>query len=119
MIEFTKLEKAVLQDLCLQLPTERAILTAQVAAAKVRSRENTGVGFYTSFAVERSNLPPLAGERMRVGGWARVNGLENPMGFILWLKDGYVDCLEGFATADSTVSMDLAALIFEMGPLSK
>jgi hypothetical protein len=71
MTEFTKLEKAVLKELCLQLPAEQAILTAQVAAAKVRSRENTGVGFYTWFDVEQDDLAPPIGERMRVGGWAR------------------------------------------------
>ena len=114
MGEFTELEKAVLQHLCLRFPAEKATLTAQFAAATVRSRENTGVGFYTGFDVVRASLAPLTGERMRHGGWAKIDGLENAMEFILWLKDGYVDCLEGATVVDSTVGMDFAALTFEM-----
>jgi hypothetical protein len=104
--------------LCLRFPAENATLNAQVAAATVRSRENTGAGFYTRFDVVRASLAPLVGERMRSAGWAKIDGLENPMGFVLWLKDGYVDCLEGFTTVDSTVGMDLAALTFEIESLS-
>jgi hypothetical protein len=62
----------------------------------------------------QAHLAPLTGERMRHGGWAKIDGLENPVGFILWLKNGYVDCLEGFTTVDSTAGMDLAALTFEI-----
>jgi len=36
------------------------------------------------------------------------------MGFILWLKDGYADCLEGFTVVDSTVGIDLTTLSFEI-----
>ena len=100
--------------MCLGFPDERAALTAQLATAKVRSRENTGAGFYTSFDVARTGLAPLSGERMRHGAWAQVDGLENPMGFILWLKDGYADCLEGFTVVDSTVGIDLTTLSFEI-----
>jgi hypothetical protein len=36
------------------------------------------------------------------------------MGFILWLKDGYAHCLEGYAYADSTVGIDLEKITFEL-----
>jgi len=116
MVGFTKLEEAVLQDLCLRFPAERATLTAQLAMARVSCRENTGVGFYTSFNVERTQVAPLSGERMRHGAWVKVSGLEHPMGFILWLEDGYAHCLEGATVDDSTVGIDLAALVFEILP---
>jgi hypothetical protein len=42
---FTKLEEAALLDVCLQCTTDQAAaLTVQLSTAKVRSRENTGVG---------------------------------------------------------------------------
>jgi hypothetical protein len=116
MIGFTKLEEAILRDLYARFPDERTVLSAQLMTAKVRSRENTGAGFYTSFDVDRSRLTPLTGEGLRVGGWATVSGLENPMGFILWLKGGYADCLEGFTTVDSTVDINLTAVVFEVIP---
>jgi len=53
---------------------------------------------------------------MRSGGWARIDGFKQPFGFILWLEDGYADCLEGFTIEDSTVGLDLAALTFEFKP---
>jgi hypothetical protein len=89
-----------------------------LATATVQSRKNTGAGFYTNFDVSRIGQAPLTGERLRSGGWARVDGLKNQFGFILWLKDGYAGCLEGFTVDDSTVGLDLAALIFEIEPIS-
>jgi hypothetical protein len=118
MIGFTKLEEAILRDLCARFPDEQAALTAQLMTAKVRSRENTGVGFYTSFDVARADLAPLGGQRMRHASWVRVDGLDNPMGFILWLEGGFADCLEGFTNVDSTVGVDLTALTFEIEPPS-
>ena len=51
---------------------------------------------------------------MRSGGWVHIDGLDNPMGFILWLKDGYADCLEGFTVDDSTVGIELATISFAL-----
>jgi hypothetical protein len=111
---FTKLEEAALRDVCLRFPDDKTALMAQLTTAKVRSRENTGVGFYTRIDVERESSAALKGERMRSGGWAHIDGLDNPMGFILWLRDGYADCLEGFTVADSTVGIDLATISFAL-----
>ena len=36
------------------------------------------------------------------------------MGFVLWLQDGYADCLEGFTVDDSTVGIDFTALTFDL-----
>ena len=110
---FTKLEDAALLDLRLQCTTDQAAaLTVQLSTAKVRSRENTGVGFYTRFDVARDR--PIPGEWKRPGGWTHVEGLTRPMGFILWIQDGYADCLEGFTVDDSTVGLDLATMNFTL-----
>jgi hypothetical protein len=110
---FTKLEEAALADVCLQCTTDQAAaLTVQLSTAKVRSRENTGVGFYTRFDVARDR--PIPGEWKRPVGWTYVEGLTRPMGFILWIQDGYADCLEGFTVDDSTVGLDLATMNFTL-----
>ena len=36
------------------------------------------------------------------------------MGFILWIKGGYLDFLEGYTFADSTVDLDLKTLKFKL-----
>lgn len=82
---FTKLEEAALLDVCLQCTTDQAAaLTVQLSTAKVRSRENTGAGFYTRFDVARDR--PIPGEWKRPIGWTYVEGLTRPMGFILWIR---------------------------------
>jgi hypothetical protein len=111
---FTKLEEAALHDVCIRFPNDKIALMAQLTTAKVRSRENTGVGFYTRIDVERESSAALEGEGMRSGGWVHIDGLDNLMGFILWLRDGYADCLEGFTVTDSTVGLDLAAISFAL-----
>src|SRR4029077_21270566 len=93
---------------------DRAALEAQLSTAIVLSRENTGAGFYTPFSVERSSVAPIEGERLRRGPSARIDGLEHGMGFILWLKEGYADCLEGYSHEESTIGIALDRAGFEI-----
>jgi hypothetical protein len=75
-----------------------AVLRAQLEGASVSKREFTGVGFFTTFAV------PLTAPRLAVRHpghlgrdvYADVPGVENGAGFVLFLKDGALDFLEGF-----------------------
>ena len=41
-------------------------------------------------------------------------GLERGMGFILWLKEGYVDCLEGYSYDESTTGIAFELAAFEV-----
>jgi len=36
------------------------------------------------------------------------------MGFVLWLEDGYVDCLEGYSYDESTTDIDFERVGFEI-----
>jgi hypothetical protein len=36
------------------------------------------------------------------------------MGFVLWLKDGYVDCLEGYSYGESTTEIAFERVDFEI-----
>jgi hypothetical protein len=116
MIGFTALETAALMDICRLFPAESTTLLAQLDTASVSSRENTGHGFFTNFTVSRKTSA-LEGERLRSGGEALVQGIEYPLEFILWLSDGYANCLEGYSVGgDDTVGLDLASVSFENRP---
>jgi hypothetical protein len=106
--EIAPLERAVLDLLLSRSEEGYGALRAQVATATVAHREVTGAGFYTDLWVDRT-LPashrdvgnPL-GEGRDFGDdvYADIEGLEHGAGFLLWLEDGWLSCLEGFSYAE-------------------
>jgi hypothetical protein len=48
--------------------------------------------------------------------WTRckVDGLSYGMGFILWLKEGYADHLEGYSFQEDTLGIDFENVEFEL-----
>jgi hypothetical protein len=112
--DFTPLERAVLAAICEMYSKDRAALEAQLSTATLLSRENTGAGFFTHFEVHRASCTAIGGNRLRDGPEAKIDGLENGMGFILWLKEGYANCLEGYSYAGSTTGIILEAASFEI-----
>jgi hypothetical protein len=117
--DFTPLEQAVLSAICEEHPNDRAAMEAQLSTATLRSRENTGAGFFTYLDVKRVGISPIGGPRLRDGPNAKVEGLQHGMGFILWFKEGYADCLEGYAYAGSTTKVDWRSVTFELDPVLK
>jgi hypothetical protein len=117
--DFTPLEQAVLSAICEEHPNDRAAIEAQLSTAKLRSRENTGAGFFTHFDVQRIGISSVGGPRLRDSPNAKIEGLQYGMGFILWFKEGYADCLEGYANADSTTTIDWHTVKFELDPVLK
>ena len=113
----TPLEHAVLAFIADTSAEEGTALRAQLAAARLRKRENTGSGFFTYFDIDRTAAPVGGGKPrgMRDGPHATVRGASHGMGFILWLKDGYADCLEGYCNGvDDTKGWDLENLSFAL-----
>jgi hypothetical protein len=55
----------------------------------------------------------------RDGPNAKIKGLQHGMGFILWFKEGYAHCLEGYAHADSTTKLDWQSVSFELDSVLK
>ena len=113
----TPLEHAVLVFTADTIGEDGSALRAQMAAARLRERKNTGSGFFTYWDIDRTE-PPI-GERkprgMLDGPLASVEGIEHPMGFILWLRDGYADGLEGYCYGvDDTTGWDLENLSFAL-----
>jgi hypothetical protein len=112
----TALEMAVLVEMCKQLPTDdRAALEQQLKGISVKHRENTGAGFFTYFSLGPDAARQIQADTKSAYVEARINGIDDALGFILWTKDGYVDFLEGYTLAlDDTVGMDLSKLDFQL-----
>ena len=60
----------------------------------VKSRENTGVGFYIYFSYthpfDKGNINTLLSSQKTL----TVDGFEDELSYVLDITDGYIDCLE-------------------------
>jgi len=81
--------------------------------------ENTGAGFFSTILVADDAL--ALGEKSPLdGAYANVEGIENGMGFAVFLTDGRVSLIEGYCHGNvSTVGVDFARVKFELRPWSK
>lgn len=97
-LELSALEVAVLDKL---LTDEHPVLIGlreQLKNARVKSRELSGVGFFTDFEWP-SGVAPVVGAPafVRFGDLhAEFEGLEHGAGFVLFVDDGIVTMLEGY-----------------------
>ena len=89
----------------------------------MQSRENTGGGFFVDLEVPL-DVEDVIGEKGPFGKsvYIGIEGLEYGLGAILFVKDGRLSLLEGYAVgAEDTSSIDFTAvefaLIEEPGPL--
>jgi hypothetical protein len=80
------------------------------------SRENNGHGFYIGFSVDHGSSAAVRGPQRKDGPVAEIDGLKHGMGFILWLKEGYASCLEGFGYGENISSLNLETVNFEVDP---
>jgi hypothetical protein len=111
---FTELEEAALRSIFSETLELAAGLERQLAVATVTERENSGAGFFTTIRVP--DEPPRV-ESPKVLGYethAHIKGIEYGLGFVLFMKDGALHMLEGYALAGSTSALDLADLRFEV-----
>jgi hypothetical protein len=111
-MDLNRLEAAVLKAMTQSTRDETGVLGAQLKGASVRARENTGAGFFTYFDVDRSCRQLQVSTMGDV--WAKIRGFNDPMTFLLLVKDGYVDALEGAAIRDRTVDTDFSTVEFEI-----
>lgn len=123
MDSFTPLERTALDAILDEMAEGRSTAESQLLHTKIRSRENTGGGFFVTLQgddqVERldTHTAPL-GQNV----WLGIAGLEYGIGAILHCKDGQVSLLEGYAVGpEDTSFIDFSnvpfALIEKPGPL--
>jgi hypothetical protein len=108
----TPLELEVLRAIATQAVEGTATLNHQIDMARVSRRENTGAGFFTTFDLQTDRT--LDGQRSPIGDvGASIEGLSHGMGFLLWVKDGRIHELEGYAYGDeSTSALDFEKITF-------
>lgn len=69
---------------------------AQLAACRTKSREFTGVGFYTQLVAPQA-LTVAGIDRLILDDvYAEIDGLPHGAGFALFIEGGMLECLEGF-----------------------
>ena len=113
MSVFTQLETAVLEAIFNETPDLAPALEAQLEAAIVTKRENTGHGFFTTIEVSsevpRANIPRVLGQRT----YAYVGGLIHGLSFVLFMEDDRIHMLEGYSLAgEDTGSLLLYEVTF-------
>jgi hypothetical protein len=78
-------------------------LRKQYEVAKIESREFSDAGFYTSFLVENRNDLCIMNKSFHIGDVdGNIDGIEGAVGFILYVKNGYITLLEGYTNAVDT-----------------
>jgi hypothetical protein len=112
MLRLTKLEQSALNEICRREFDGREALESQLATAEVTRRENSGAGFFTYLAVDRTTAPLRTGRQVLGRVAVNVEGFEQPILLILFVTDGYANMLEGATVGESTVGIDLANLKF-------
>jgi hypothetical protein len=114
MTWFTQLELAALRSIFSETPEVALDLERQLSAATVTERENSGAGFFTTINVAE-HAPRVRNKK--VLGYethAHVEGMEYGLGFVLFMREGALGLLEGYALAGSTSSLNLTDLRFEV-----
>ncbi|MCL2024196.1 MAG: hypothetical protein FWG78_00210 [Coriobacteriia bacterium] len=96
--KFIQFERDVMLDIIAEDEELKEWLSPQYKSIQVMGREFTGHGFFTHFSVS-PNAKPIPGEpNLQLGAKsANVKDLEHGAGFILFVVDGKIDLLDGYA----------------------
>jgi hypothetical protein len=108
--QLTALELSAITSICELWPEYADAMRAQLAAAQVASRENTGAGFLTSFEVP-AGVPPLPPGKPTSATF-ELNGAELQMGFHIESENGRLAFLEGHAYGGDIGDLDLETVGF-------
>jgi len=115
MTMFTKLEQAALHAIFLETPEFAGELNQQLEKTAVVTRENSGCGFFTTLAVPADALQVITPRVLGYATHARILGLEHSLGFVLFMGNGRMQLLEGYAWGpESTVALDFLNVTFEI-----
>jgi hypothetical protein len=82
------------------------ILREQSKYLKVTKRKMTGVGFFTDFGFQKKvkglkNVFPNISDRFWISDvGAEIEGFNHGAGFVLWVIDGFINMLEGYARVE-------------------
>jgi hypothetical protein len=114
--ELSIIEKNVLKKLLMGSFPILTQLRNQLNFCTIKNRKFTGFGFYTTFIVpekihRNKKLNFMIGD---VNG--EIEGLNNGAGFLLYIKNGVIDMLEGYSYDESwPASIDKFKLFYTKG----
>ena len=91
-------EKIIITDIIEQYPEYKQKLQAQFEKSVVQKREVSTYGFSTYYTVTAPEEALGNNENLQLGKsqW-KINGLQHGSDYILWIKNGFITCLEGFS----------------------
>lgn len=92
----TNLEQAVLDKLLSGKHPVLATLRAQAEKARLVERQRSGVGFFCAFEVPLG-VPTVEGDFQIDDVHGELPSLAHGAGFVLFVRDGRLDMLEGFS----------------------
>lgn len=100
-MQFELFEKAAMDKILCGEDIALEILREQYKDAVVTDREFTGVGFFSDFYISDKS-PKLAFHHpiQICDVIGQIDELPHGVGFVLFIKNGVIDCLEGFTYGD-------------------
>ena len=99
---FNELERAILEHIAKDYSIDS--LTRQIQLTTLKKRDYTGVGFFVDFNIPKTlpKIEPneLGDEKVIHGPFINSKGVDIGGGCLIFLQDGYIDCLEMYAYGD-------------------
>lgn len=91
---FDLLDNEIMQKILLENKLYHEILINQFKCYKLIKREFTGCGYYSTFEIIDKTLK-IDEENFNIGNvLVKVAGMDNGIGFILYIADGFINTLE-------------------------
>ena len=94
---FLEFENTVIEMLLNGEDEVLKLLREQYKSAEVKKREFTGTGFFTKYEIKNKQvaIPDLKSFNFGDVG-CQIANLKNGVGFVLFVKDGFLSMLEGY-----------------------
>lgn len=101
VISFNEFEKNVMTKFLDGEDDVLSVLREQYHNAIVKNREFTGKGFFTDYIIP-NDIPKLKSQKsFQIGDViGEIDRVEHGIGFVLFIKNGVIDVLEGFTYGD-------------------
>lgn len=97
-MNFVEFEKIIITDIIEQYPEYKEKLKSQFENIAVKKREIHTRGFSTHYTVTATEHSLGGDKNLQLGKYQwNINGLNRGSDYILWIKNGFISCLEGFS----------------------
>lgn len=94
---FEQFESDVMQKILCEIPEMAEVLLKQYESAIVLNREFTGCGFFTKYQINDEYLSLKQKKNIELGSVeANINNVQDGVGFVLYIRNGFIDSLEGY-----------------------